>query len=253
MFITDTHTHLYLEQFEDDIETVINDAINVGVNKFFLPAISSKYNDSMINLKKKYNKNIFLMAGLHPCYVNKDFENEILQVEKLIKENEIVAVGEIGIDLYWDKSNLALQKEAFLAQIKIAQENDLPIVIHCRESFNEIYHIIKKENLINGIFHCFSGNLEQAKKITSLGLKLGIGGVLTFKNGGIDKFLHQINIENIVLETDSPYLSPTPLRGKRNESANLIHIAKKLSEIYNIPLSEIARITSSNSKSVFGV
>ena len=163
MFFTDTHTHLYLEQFEDDIETVINDAINVGVNKFFLPAISSKYNDSMINLKKKYNKNIFLMAGLHPCYVNKDFENEILQVEKLIKENEIVAVGEIGIDLYWDKSNLALQKEAFLAQIKIAQDNDLPIVIHCRESFNEIYHIIKKENffLKHAIFSSGSNKIEK--------------------------------------------------------------------------------------------
>ena len=194
------------------------------------------------------------MSGLHPCYVSSDYLKEIRHVEKIINSNEIVAVGEMGIDLHWDKTNLDIQIKAFEAQISLANDHDLPIVIHCRESFDEIYDVLIKNEVKNGgIFHCFSGNLEQAKKILDLGMKLGIGGVVTFKNGKIDKFLNQIDISNIVLETDSPYLSPAPFRGKRNESANIKYIAEKLCDIYNLSFQEIADITTENSKKIFGV
>ena len=254
MSFTDTHTHLYLEQFRDDLDTVIENAISSGVNRFFFPAINSNYTDLMLDLKKKYPDNIFLMSGLHPCYVTSDYLKEIRHVEKIINSNEIVAVGEIGIDLHWDKTSLEIQIKAFDTQISLANDHNLPIVIHCRKSFDEIYDILIKNKVKNGgIFHCFSGNLDEAKKILDLGMKLGIGGVVTFKNGKIDKFLNQIDISNIVLETDSPYLSPTPLRGKRNESANIKYIAEKLCDIYNLSFQEIADITTENSKNIFGV
>lgn len=254
MSFTDTHTHLYLEQFKDDLDTVIENAISCGVNRLFFPAINSNYTDSMIDLKKKYPENIFLMSGLHPCYVSSNYLKEIRHVEKIIHSNEIVAIGEIGIDLYWEKKNLEIQIKAFETQIGIANDHDLPIVIHCRESFDEIYDVLIKNEVKNGgIFHCFSGNLDEAKKILDLGMKLGIGGIVTFKNGKIDKFLNQIDISNIVLETDSPYLSPSPLRGKRNESANIKYIAEKLCDIYNLSFQEIGDITTQNSKNIFGV
>ncbi len=254
MSFTDTHTHLYLEQFKDDLDTVIENAISSGVNRLFFPAINSNYTDLMLDLKKKYPKNIFLMSGLHPCYVSSDYLKEIDHAEKIINSNDIVAIGEIGIDLHWDKTNLDIQIKAFEAQISLANNHDLPIVIHCRQSFDEIYDVLIKNKVKNGgIFHCFSGNLDEAKKILDLGMKLGIGGVVTFKNGKIDKFLNEIDIGNIVLETDSPYLSPVPLRGKRNESANITYIAEKLSDIYNLSLQEIADITTENSKNIFGV
>jgi len=254
MSFTDTHTHLYLEQFRDDLDTVIENAISSGVNRFFFPAINSNYTDLMLDLKKKYPDNIFLMSGLHPCYVTSDYLKEIRHVEKIINSNEIVAVGEIGIDLHWDKTSLEIQIKAFDTQISLANDHNLPIVIHCRKSFDEIYDILIKNKVKNGgIFHCFSGNLDEAKKILDLGMKLGIGGVVTFKNGKIDKFLNQIDISNIVLETDSPYLSPEPFRGKRNESANIKYIAKKLCDIYNLSFQEIADITTENSKNIFGV
>jgi len=254
MSFTDTHTHLYLEQFINDVDSVIENAILNDVNRLFFPAISSKYSESMFRLKEKYPENIFLMSGLHPCYVDINFSDEIKHVEMIINEKEIVAVGEIGIDLYWDKSNLDVQIKAFESQITIANNYNLPIVIHCRESFDEIYAVLAKNKIINGgIFHCFSGDLNQAKKIIDLGMKLGIGGVVTFKNGKIDNFLNQIDITNIVLETDSPYLSPSPMRGKRNESSNIKYIAEKLCNIYDLSIQEIADITTQNSKDVFGI
>ena len=254
MSFTDTHTHLYLEQFKDDLDTVIENAISSGVNRLFFPAINSNYTDLMLDLKKKYPENIFLMSGLHPCYVSSDYLKEIRHVEKIINSNEIIAVGEIGIDLHWNKTNLDIQIKAFEAQISLANDHNLPIVIHCRQSFDEIYDVLIKNKVKNsGIFHCFSGSLDEAKKILDLGMKLGIGGVVTFKNGKIDKFLNQIDISNIVLETDSPYLSPAPFRGKRNESSNIKYIAKKLCDIYNLSIQEIADITTQNSKKIFGV
>ena len=195
------------------------------------------------------------MSGLHPCYVKKNYLQEILHVEKNLSEDKnIVAIGEIGIDLYWDKSNLDLQLKAFERQIELSNDYNLPIVIHSRESFNEIYKVLKKSSSNKGgIFHCFTGTLEDANKIIDLGMKIGIGGVVTFKNGKIDKFLEHIGIHNIVLETDSPYLSPEPHRGKRNESMNITFIADKLCDIYGLTTKEIADITTKNSKDVFGV
>ena len=253
MSFTDTHTHLYLEQFNDDIDSVIENSISSNVNRLFLPAINSSHTESMLLLKERYPENIFLMSGLHPCYVETNFLDEIKHVEMIISENEIVAVGEIGIDLYWDKTNLEIQIEAFESQISIANNHNLPIVIHCRESFDEIYNVLNKNKVNNGgIFHCFSGDLSQANKIIDMGMKLGIGGVVTFKNGKISEFLGSIPLDRIVLETDSPYLAPSPYRGKRNESSYLSIIAEKLSEIYNLDVSEISRITQKNSYEIFG-
>ena len=254
MSFTDTHTHLYLEQFNDDIDSVIENSISSNVNRLFLPAINSAHTESMFLLKERYPENIFLMSGLHPCYVDSNFLDEIKHVEMIINENEIVAVGEIGIDLYWDKTNLDFQIEAFQSQISIANNHNLPIVIHCRESFDQIYNVLNK-NKVNygGIFHCFSGDLSQANKIIDMGMKLGIGGVVTFKNGKIDKFLDQIDIKHIVLETDSPYLAPTPHRGKRNESSFTDLICKKISEIYQLSYTEVAQITTQNSIEIFRI
>ena len=253
MSFTDTHTHLYLEQFNDDIDSVIENSISSNVNRLFLPAINSSHTESMLLLKERYPENIFLMSGLHPCYVETNFLDEIKHVEMIISENEIVAVGEIGIDLYWDKTNLEIQIEAFESQISIANSHNLPIVIHCRESFDEIYNVLNKNKVNNGgIFHCFSGDLSQANKIIDMGMKLGIGGVVTFKNGKIDKFLKDIDISNIVLETDSPYLAPVPLRGKSNEPSYLVHTVEFLSKLKKISYDEFSKITSNNFFKLFG-
>ena len=195
------------------------------------------------------------MSGLHPTDVKENYKDEIDFVENTLKTYDYVAIGEIGIDLYWDKSFLKQQQEAFISQIRFAIKYDLPIVIHCREAFDEIFQILDKENCdkLRGIFHCFTGTLDQAKRAIDLGFVLGIGGVVTFKNGGIDKFLHKIDLKNIVLETDSPYLAPVPFRGKRNESSYIIYVLEKLSEIYGISKEKIAEITSKNAEKVFSL
>jgi len=251
--IIDTHTHLYLKQFNEDIDMVINRSKEIGVNKFIFPAIDSSHFNDMHNLKDKYPNSIYLMTGLHPTDVKENYKDELNFVVNTLKTNNYVAIGEIGIDLYWDKSFLKQQQEAFKFQIRLAIEHDLPIVIHCRESFNEIFEILDKENRneLRGVFHCFTGTFEEAQRAIDLGFVLGIGGVVTFKNGGIDKFLHKIDLKNIVLETDSPYLAPVPFRGKRNESSYIIHVLEKLSEIYGISKEKIAEITSKNAEKVF--
>lgn len=255
MIFTDTHTHLYSEEFESDSTQMIENAIQKGVSRFFVPSINSSYTSKMYDLEKQFPQNIFLMMGLHPCYVKDNFEEELAHVENELSKRKFAAIGEIGIDLYWDKTTLAIQKVAFQRQIQWAKKYNLPINIHCREAFDEIFEVLEleKSSDLFGIFHCFSGNYEQALKAISYGMKLGIGGVVTFKNGKIDQFLHQIDISNIVLETDSPYLAPVPFRGKRNESSYVTLIAQKLSEIYNLPTEEIANITTQNSKSVYGM
>jgi TatD DNase family protein len=209
----------------------------------------------MYELEARYPENVFLMMGLHPTHVQENYEEELIHVEEQFERRRFYAVGEIGIDLHWDKSTLAIQQEAFRRQIKLAKKYKLPIVIHCRKAFDEIFDILEEEKSddLFGIFHCFTGNLEQAKKALSYNLKLGIGGVVTFKNGKIDKFLNEIPLKEIVLETDGPYLSPTPFRGKRNEPEYLIKVAEKLAEIYEKPLAEIAEITTQNSKDIFGI
>ena len=193
------------------------------------------------------------MSGLHPTDVKENYKDELEFVVNTLKSHNYVAIGEIGIDLYWEKSFLKQQKDAFKFQIKLAIQHDLPIVIHCREAFNEIFEILDKENSnkLRGVFHCFTGTLEEAQRAIDLGFVLGIGGVVTFKNGGIDKFLHKIDLKNIVLETDSPYLAPVPFRGKRNESSYIIYVLEKLSEIYGISKEKIAEITSKNAEKVF--
>jgi TatD DNase family protein len=251
--IIDTHTHLYLKQFNEDIDLVINRSKEIGVNKFIFPAIDSSHFNDMHNLKDKYPNSIYLMSGLHPTDVKENYKDELDFVVNTLKSHNYVAIGEIGIDLYWDKSFLKQQQEAFKFQIRLAIEHDLPIVIHCREAFDEIFQILDDENCneLRGVFHCFTGTLEQAQRAIDLGFFLGVGGVVTFKNGGIDKFLHKIDLKNIVLETDSPYLAPVPFRGKRNESSYLIYILEKLSEIYGISKEKIAEITSKNAEKVF--
>ena len=255
MKIIDTHTHLYLKQFKDDIDKVIQRSIDKGINKFIFPAIDSTHFDEMHDLKNKYPGSIYLMSGLHPTNVKENYKEELEFVVNSLKSHSYVAVGEIGIDLYWDNTYLKQQQDAFEFQIRLAIKNDLPIVIHCREAFDEIFEILDKENCtkLRGVFHCFTGTLEQANRAIRLGFKLGIGGVVTFKNGGIDKFLSQIDLKHIVLETDSPYLAPVPFRGKRNESSYITYVIDKLSVIYGLPIKEIASITTKNAEKVFAL
>lgn len=256
MILTDTHTHLYSEQFKEDIDEVVRKAINLGISRFFLPNIDSGYTNALLALAKKYPENMFPMMGLHPCSVKADYQQELEHVEKMLSAHQVVAIGEIGIDLYWDKTFLKEQQAAFRYQIRLAKANNLPFVIHCRDAFDEIFEILDEENDENmrGIFHCFTGNLEQAQKIINYGgFKLGIGGVVTFKNAGLDKVVEQLDLAHLVLETDAPYLAPVPYRGKRNESTYLIEIATKIASLKQVSLEEVARITTKNSIEVFGV
>ena len=253
--ITDTHTHLYSEQFNEDRTEMIQRAKDAGVSRFFIPAIDSSYTKSMLDLETNFKDDVFLMMGLHPTSVKENYKDELAHVKEWIDKRSFFAIGEIGIDLYWDKSFLAQQQEAFRTQIQWAKEKKLPIVIHCRDAFDEIFEVLEAEKSddLFGIFHCFTGTKEQAEKAISHNMKLGIGGVATFKNGKIDKFLNEIDIKHIVLETDSPYLAPTPFRGKRNESSYITQVVEKLSTIYGLTFQEIAEITTRNSKDVFGI
>jgi TatD DNase family protein len=255
MIITDTHTHLYSEEFDQDRNEMIQRAINAGVSRFFIPAIDSTCTNAMYALEQNYPNHVFLMMGLHPTYVKDNYLEELLHVEKELSKRKFFAIGEIGIDLYWDKTHLAAQQIAFRKQIQLAKQYKLPIVIHCREAFDEIFEILEEEKSADlfGIFHCFSGTYEQALQAISYNMKLGIGGVVTFKNGKIDQFLNQIDLGHVVLETDSPYLAPIPFRGKRNESSYLVNIVSKLAQIYGVSESEIAARTTENSKAIFGI
>lgn len=255
MEIIDTHTHLYLNHFKNDFDKVIKKAIDNNITSLIFPSVDSSHLQKMYELKNRYPKNIFLMTGLHPTYVKDNYKEELDQVVKSLIDHDFVAVGEIGIDLYWDKTTYREQEDAFRLQIGLAKEYKLPIVIHCRNAFDEIFKILndeKSEDLF-GIFHCFTGDLQQARKAISYNMKLGIGGVVTFKNGKIDKFLSKIDLSDIVLETDAPYLSPVPYRGRRNESAYLVNILEKVANIYGTSKSEVASVTTQNSIDVFGV
>ena len=255
MIITDTHTHLYSEAFDDDRKDMIERALSQNVSRFFIPAIDSSYTDAMLQLEAEYPKHMFLMMGLHPTSVKDNYKEELQHVETQLSERHFYAVGEIGIDLYWDTSTLNIQKEAFKYQIELAKRYDLPIVIHCRDAFDEIFEVLETVNdeKLFGIFHCFTGTVEQAYQAISYNMKLGIGGVATFKNGKIDQFLKEIDLQHIVLETDSPYLAPKPYRGKRNESSYIIKVVEKLAEIYNVSEEKIAEITTANSREIFGI
>ncbi|EGV43721.2 TatD family deoxyribonuclease [Bizionia argentinensis JUB59] len=255
MIVTDTHTHLYSDAFEEDRKEMMQRALNAGVSRFFIPAIDSSYTKAMLQLETDFPEQVFLMTGLHPTSVKDNYKEELAHVEDLLSKRSFYAIGEIGIDLYWDTSTLGIQKNAFRYQIQLAKKYKLPIVIHCRDAFNEIFEVLEEEKSddLFGIFHCFTGTLEQAKQAVSYNMKLGIGGVVTFKNGKIDQFLNQMDLKHIVLETDSPYLAPKPFRGKRNESSYIIKVLEKLSELYELPKEDIAKITTENSKAIFKI
>lgn len=255
MIITDTHTHLYSTAFDEDRDQMIARAIEAQVTRFFIPAIDSTHTEAMFKLEADYPDHVFLMTGLHPTSVKSNYKTELAHVENLLKQRSFYAIGEIGIDLYWDTSTLDIQKEAFKYQIQLAKKYKLPIVIHCRDAFDEVFEVLESEmddNLF-GIFHCFTGNIDQAQRVISYNMKLGIGGVVTFKNGGVDKFLDQIDLQHIVLETDAPYLAPHPYRGKRNESLYVTKVLEKLSQIYQVSESEVAEITTRNSEVIFKI
>ena len=255
MTITDTHTHLYSEEFDIDRNEMMQRAINNGVTRFFIPAIDSNYIQKMYALESDYPDNVFLMMGLHPTYVKDNYLDELQIVEQELANRKFYAIGEIGIDLYWDKTHLKEQQIAFRRQIQLAKKYKLPIVIHCREAFDEIFEILEAEKSADlfGIFHCFSGTYEQALQAISYNMKLGIGGVVTFKNGKIDQFINQIDLKHLVLETDSPYLAPIPFRGKRNESSHIVNVVDKLASLYGLTSEEIALKTTENSKAIFGI
>jgi TatD DNase family protein len=252
MFI-DTHTHLYSEEFNEDRFTCIKQAINNGVSRFYMPNVDSQSIEGMLALEAQFPENCFPMMGLHPCSVNQSFETELEIVKKWLNKRRFKAIGEIGLDLYWDKTFIKEQELVFKQQIDWALEYNYPIVIHCRNAYDEIYSILAAySSLPKGIFHCFSGNLQQAKQILDFGnFKLGIGGVVTFKNSGLDKIVEQLSVDDIVLETDAPYLAPVPHRGKRNESCYLPLIAQKIATLKNTTVEEIALITSKNALNLF--
>ena len=254
MILTDTHTHLYYEQDADKRAALMQRCFDNGINRLFLPNVDIESVKKIKDLLLAYQGSCFPMLGMHPCSVKGNWEGELDAIKKS-DVGQIYAVGEIGIDLYWDKTNLIDQVQAFKQQIAWAKSLRLPIVIHCREAFNEVFEVLEdeKDELLRGIFHCFTGNAEQAQRAIDLGFYLGIGGVVTYKNGGLDKILPQIDLSHIVLETDSPYLSPVPHRGKPNESSYLIFIAQKVAEIYQTDLETVAGITTANSKKIFGV
>ena len=255
MNFIDTHTHLFASEFDNDIDIVIKNALDNGISKMLLPNIDSTTTTKMLQLCDRYPNNCYPMIGLHPCSIKKDnLEKEISHVEQMLSQNKFIAVGEIGLDLYWDKSTLDLQKIAFESQIELAKKYKLPIAIHVRDSFDEAIEIVERLNDYNlsGVFHCFTGNLEEAQRIINLkNFYLGIGGVVTFKNGGINKIINQVSLDRIILETDSPYLSPTPFRGTRNESKYLLNIAHKMAELYNIDIEDIAKKTTKNAIDLF--
>jgi TatD DNase family protein len=255
MVLTDTHTHLYYETDAVKRSELMQRCTQNGVSRLFLPNVDAASVPLMFELLEAYPANCYPMLGLHPCSVKDNWEEELAVMQPALHQHKIYAIGEIGIDLYWDKTFLAEQIRAFKLQIKWAKALKLPIVIHCRDAFDEVYQVLldeKGENL-RGIFHCFAGTVEQAEKITALGFYLGIGGVVTYKNAGLDKILPQIDLKHVVLETDSPYLTPVPYRGKPNESSYLIYVAQKVADLYQTSVEQVAEITTENSKKIFGV
>ncbi len=253
MQFIDTHTHIYDEQFNDDIDKVIQTAITEGVTKMYMPNCDLETIDSMHHLQDKYPENCFAMMGLHPCYVKENYKEVLSSIEQYIPQRKYAAIGEIGLDYYWDETFVREQKEAFNLQMDWALALNLPIVIHTRNSIDDAIEMVsaKQNGKLKGIFHCFGGTLEQANKIIDLGFLMGIGGVVTFKNSDLSSVLSQISLQHIVLETDAPYLAPVPYRGKRNEPSYIPIIAKKLAEIYAIDIKEIAAITSENALKLF--
>lgn len=254
MIFTDTHCHLNDELFNDDREQMIERAIQAGVGRFFIPNVNLSTVDGLMKLSERYPENCFPMMGLHPCDITEDWTNQIEIIDQHLRYGKFYAVGEIGIDLHWDKTTFEMQRAAFIYQCKLAMQLKLPVSIHSRNATLECLHIIEKNQLFTGgVFHCFGGTLEQALQAIEMGFYIGVGGVVTYKNSSLPELLKQIPLEKIVLETDSPYLPPVPFRGKRNESAFITEIAKKIAQIKMVSLKEVAEHTTMNSKNIFGV
>lgn len=257
MQFIDTHTHLFHSQFDSDREEMMQRSMQSGVKRVLLPNIDVSTYDQMMKMVRDYPGVAFPMMGIHPTHIGEDREDQLKAVERAFDENAdaFVAVGEIGIDLYWEKDKLAWQQQAFARQIDVALKHDKPIVIHARDSFNEIFEIVeeKQNGKLRGVLHCFTGNLEQANRCLELGLHLGIGGVATFKNGGLDAVLPHVPTDKLVLETDSPYLAPVPYRGKRNESSYVPIVAQRVAEFTGLKLTEVAAITTANAEKLFNL
>lgn len=253
MKLIDTHTHLYVEEFKEDIDSVIERAIAEGVEKFYLPAIDSSENEALLNLEKKFPDKMFAMAGLHPCSVKENFKEELKKIDQQLSEREFAAIGETGLDFYWDKTFSKQQYESLHIHAEWAIKYKKPLVIHTRNAMQETIDLVKeyKGKDLFGIFHCFSGTLENAEAIIESGFLLGIGGVLTFKNSGLAEVIKEVDLKYLVLETDSPYLAPTPFRGKRNESSYLKYIVEKLANIKELSVEQVASKTTNNAKTVF--
>ncbi len=251
--LTDTHAHIFLEEFDDDLDEVIRKAREAGIEKIFMPNVDSSTTDRLLAVEAKYKNYCFPMMGLHPCSVKENYRDELSKVEKLLNDRQFCAVGEIGTDLYWDKSHIKEQISVFETQVEWAKSLGLPVVIHCRESIDMTIDLVSKhqDGRLKGIFHCFTGDAGQASKIMDLGLFLGIGGVVTFKNGGLDKIMPEIPLESIVLETDSPYLTPTPHRGKRNDPSYLRIIAEKVAVLKETSFNDVAETTTLNARKIF--
>jgi TatD DNase family protein len=254
MTLIDTHTHLYSDEFAEDIDEVIKRAEAAGVQRFYLPAIDSTATEAMLNLEMRFPDKCIAMMGLHPCYVKENYKEELKLVEEWLAKRKFAAVGEIGLDHYWDTSFAPQQEEAFRLQIEWSIQYQLPIVIHTRNAMQETINIVKEyvPRGVRGIFHCFGGSHESAIEIIKAGFYLGIGGVLTYKKAGLPEVLEKIDLQHMVLETDAPYLTPVPFRGKRNESSYLSYVVDKLAEIKNVSAAEVAAITTANAEKIFG-
>jgi len=253
--LIDTHSHIYSEDFIDDIDEVITRAYDNDVRKIILPNIDSSSVRKMLDLADQYPQICFPLMGLHPTSVGEDYQEELELVEFWLKKRKFYGIGEIGIDLYWESTYLNEQVITFRHQVQLAKKYKLPIVVHVRESFDQVYEVVQelKDDDLQGVFHSFTGTLEQAQKVLDLDFKIGVGGIVTFKNSGLDKVMSQIDPKNLILETDAPYLTPVPYRGKRNESSYLIHVARKIAELHDTSVNDIAKITSENALKLFGI
>ncbi len=255
MTLIDTHTHLYLDEFKPQLTATVNRALAAGVQQMLLPAIDSTEHDNLLALMAKYPANCLGMMGLHPCYVKENVAEELAKVEALLAAHPFVAVGEIGLDFYWDKSFIDQQYEAFRRQLQLSKKYNIPVSIHSRNATDEAIAVVAdlQDGGLSGVFHCFGGSVEQGQKIMDLGFYLGIGGVVTYKNAALAEVLKTLGTSRIVLETDAPYLSPVPYRGKRNEPAYLVPVVEKLGDIFGCSAETIADITSANAQNVFKI
>jgi TatD DNase family protein len=251
----DTHCHLYTEEFDKDIEDVIEKATAIGVKKFYLPAIDKSCTERISSLEQKYPAKCFAMAGLHPCSVKENYEGEIAHIKTQLTQRKFCGIGETGLDFYWDKTFIKQQYECLEIQIELALQYNIPLILHTRDALHETIEVIKKYNntALTGIFHCFGGSLEQANDIIKTGFYMGIGGVLTYKNAGLAEVLKHVDMKHLVLETDAPYLTPLPFRGKRNESSYLKYIVEKIAEVKDLSIQEVESITTVNAEKIFGV